>query len=112
VSVDCQPPFVIDGSKNAHSYGAGIIVSMDPPLIICDRDTVPISIAVISLTFDNSLTISADLVFLHPYYNFAVLTFDPTLVIKAKIKMKVAELADIDLNIGDTVTYVGLSGNF
>lgn len=85
---------------------------MNPPMIVCDRDTVLISIAVISLTFDNSLTISADLVFLHPYYNFAILTFDPAPVIKANIKIEAAELADIDFHVGDTVTYVGLSGNF
>ncbi|KAK4514241.1 F-box domain-containing protein [Mucor velutinosus] len=110
VSVDCYPPFVVDGSKNPHSYGAGVIVSLNPPLIVCDRDTVPISINVISLTFDNSLTISADLVFLHPFYNFAVLKFDPTPVIEAGIKMKAATLNDQDFQVGDQVTYVGLSG--
>lgn len=110
VSVDCYPPFVVDGSKNPHSYGAGVIVSMSPPLIVCDRDTVPISINVISLTFDNSLTISADLVFLHPFYNFAVLKFDPAPVIEAGIKMKAATLSSQDFQVGDQVTYVGLSG--
>lgn len=112
VSIDCYPPFVVDGSKNPHSYGAGVIVSMNPPLIVCDRDTVPISINVISITFDNSLTISADLVFLHPFYNFAVLKFDPTPVIEAGIKMKAAVLNDQDFQVGDQVTYVGLSGNY
>lgn len=110
VSVDCYPPFVVDGSKNPHSYGAGIIVSMNPPLVVCDRDTVPISISVISLTFENSLTISAELVFLHPFYNFAVLKFDPTPVLEAGIKMKAAALDDKDFEIGDQVTYIGLSG--
>ncbi|OAC99060.1 hypothetical protein MUCCIDRAFT_127026, partial [Mucor lusitanicus CBS 277.49] len=112
VSVDCYPPFVVDGSKNPHSYGAGVIVSMNPPLIVCDRDTVPISINVISLTFDNSLTISADLVFLHPFYNFAVLKFDPAPVIEAGIQMRAATLNDQDFQVGDQVTYVGLSGKY
>lgn len=112
VSVDCYPPFVVDGSKNPHSYGAGVIVSMNPPLIVCDRDTVPISINVISLTFDNSLAISADLVFLHPFYNFAVLKFDPAPVIEAGIQMRAATLNDQDFQVGDQVTYVGLSGKY
>ncbi|KAI8380011.1 hypothetical protein EDC96DRAFT_434555 [Choanephora cucurbitarum] len=110
VSVDCLPPFMIDGSKNAHSYGAGIVVSMNPPLILCDRDTVPISIGVISVTFDNSMTVSADLVFLHPFYNFAVLKFDPSPVIQAGIDIKVAQLVDKEFEVGDQVTYVGMSG--
>ncbi|KAI7904922.1 uncharacterized protein BX663DRAFT_430081 [Cokeromyces recurvatus] len=111
VSIDCCPPFIIDGSKNAHSYGAGIIVSLNPPLIICDRDTVPIHMSVISVTFDNSLTIPAELVFLHPFYNFAILKFDPTPIIKADIQMYVAELTEDEFAIGDKVTYVGLSGS-
>jgi S1-C subfamily serine protease len=84
---------------------------MDPPLVLCDRDTVPIGISVISLTFDNSLTISAELLFLHPYYNFAVLKFDPSPVIKANIDIHVALLDDSnDSEVGDSVNYVGLSG--
>ncbi|GAA5809801.1 hypothetical protein MFLAVUS_003214 [Mucor flavus] len=111
VSVDCYPPFVIDGLKNSHSYGAGIIVSMDPPLILCDRDTVPVGISVISLTFENSLTISADLLFLHPLYNYAILKFDPSAVFEAGIEIKVASLDDSgDFNVGDSINYVGLSG--
>lgn len=111
VSVDCYPPFVIDGLKNSHSYGAGIIVSMNPPLILCDRDTVPVGISVISLTFENSLTISAELLFLHPFYNYAVLKFDPSAVFEAGIEIKVASLDDSsDFNVGDSVNYVGLSG--
>ncbi|RCI07248.1 serine protease [Rhizopus stolonifer] len=111
VSIDCNPPFVVDGSRNSHSYGAGVIVSLDPPLIVCDRDTVPIGISVISITFQNSLTISADLLFLHPFYNFAVLTFDPSPAINAGIKIEAAVLDEKEFKVGDTVNYVGLSGN-
>lgn len=111
VSVDCYPPFVIDGLKNSHSYGAGIVISMDPPLVLCDRDTVPIGISVISLTFDNALTISADLIFLHPFYNFAILKFDPSPVFEANIEIRVASLDDSsDFKVGDSINYVGLSG--
>ncbi|KAG2206824.1 hypothetical protein INT47_007580 [Mucor saturninus] len=111
VSVDCYSPFIIDGIKSSHSYGAGVVVSMDPPLIICDRDTVPVGISVISLTFNNSITISADLIFLHPFYNFAVLKFDPSLVFKSNIDIIVADLDDgSDLKVGDTINYIGLSG--
>lgn len=110
VSIDCHPPFMIDGSRTGHSYGAGTIVSLDPPLIVCDRDTVPIGISVISVTFQNSLTVSAKLLFLHPFYNFAVLEFDLYAIIHAGIKVKAAVLDKRDFHIGDTVNYVGLSG--
>lgn len=110
VSVDCYPPFIVDGSKSAHSYGAGVIVSMNPPLIICDRDTVPLSISVITITFENAMTVPAKLEFLHPFYNFAVLKFDPTPVLKAGYKINVAPLIDTEVQVGEQLNYIGLSG--
>lgn len=110
VSVECKTPFVIDGCRNGYAYGAGIIVSLDPPLVICDRDTVPIGIGVISITFQHSLTVPAELLFLHPFYNFAVLKFDPQAIIQAGIKIKTAVLDKRDFRLGDTVKYIGLTG--
>ncbi|KAI9248628.1 hypothetical protein BY458DRAFT_590590 [Sporodiniella umbellata] len=111
VSIDCNSPFVVDGSKCPHSYGTGVIVSLNPPMIICDRDTVPVGITVISVTFQSSLTISANLLFLHPFYNFAVLSFDPSLVTQSGIDIRAVELDATQLKVGDIVNYIGLSGS-
>ncbi|KAI7870240.1 hypothetical protein BDF14DRAFT_1776366 [Spinellus fusiger] len=111
VAVDSYPPYVIDGLRTSHSYGAGVVVSLDPPLIVCDRDTVPVSITTISLTFGGSVTLPARLLFLHPFYNYAILTFDPSPVLEAGIEIHSATLSEKEIEVDDAMHYVGLGGN-
>lgn len=112
VAVDCNPPHVMDGMQNSHSYGTGFVVSLDPPLVVCDRDTVPVGIASIRLTFRRALTIPAQIVFLHPHANFAVLAFDPQELIHAGMtEQPYAVLSDTEPSPGDKAHYVGLGGN-
>ncbi len=82
-----------------------MIISTDPPLIICDRDTIPISIGNIFITFANSIIIPGKLLYLHPMYNYAILTYDKTLL--GETLVKAIELSDKDLVQGDSVYLVG-----
>ncbi|CAO3585003.1 unnamed protein product [Absidia cylindrospora] len=111
VSVDCYPPFVIDGIRDSHSFGSGLVISLDPPLVISDRDTVPTALCDISLTFGNSVTVSARVEFLHPFYNFAILSFDPVPLVSSGLEVHAAELSDSNLERNDKVNYVGLGGD-
>ncbi|ORY93040.1 hypothetical protein BCR43DRAFT_444348 [Syncephalastrum racemosum] len=112
VAVDCNPPHVMDGMQNSHSYGTGFVVSLEPPFVVCDRDTVPVGIASIRLTFRRTLTIPAQIVFLHPHANFAVLSFDPQELIHAgMMEQPYAVLSDVEPSPGDKVHYVGLGGD-
>ncbi|KAI9302440.1 hypothetical protein BJ944DRAFT_242360 [Cunninghamella echinulata] len=111
VSIDCYAPFVIDGLQSSHTFGAGVIVSLNPPLVICDRDTVSSAVGNIFLTFNNSISINAQLEFLHPFYNFALLSFDPKKVSSSETEYYAAEISDIELRRGDRTNYVGLGGD-
>ncbi|ORZ15704.1 hypothetical protein BCR42DRAFT_41656 [Absidia repens] len=111
VSVDCYPPFVIDGIRDSHSFGSGLVISLDPPLVISDRDTIPTALCDISLTFGNSVTTSARVEFLHPFYNFAILSFDPLPIVSSGLEVHAAKLSDSNLERNDKVNYVGLGGD-
>ncbi|KAI9018755.1 hypothetical protein CLU79DRAFT_837028 [Phycomyces nitens] len=111
VAVDAYPPYVVDGLRNSHTYGAGLIVSMNPPLVLCDRDTVSVGISAISLTFGSSITISARLLFLHPFYNYAILSFDAGHLASAGVQVNAATLGNKILQPGDRVNYIGLGGD-
>ncbi|KAI9313828.1 hypothetical protein BX666DRAFT_2029999 [Dichotomocladium elegans] len=112
VAVDCYPPFVIDGIQTSHAYGAGVIVSLDPPRVVCDRDTVPTAMCSVMLTFRHKVTVPARPVFLHPYHNYVVLAFD-------SVPDDQVYYAHLDNHTptccshgpGDRVHYVGLDGN-
>ncbi len=44
VAIDFYLPYLVDGMKATQFYGTGFILSTNPPLIMCDRDTVPIGL--------------------------------------------------------------------
>ncbi|KAH8548283.1 trypsin-like cysteine/serine peptidase domain-containing protein [Umbelopsis sp. PMI_123] len=109
VAIDFHMPYLVDGMKSTQYYGCGLIVSLDPPLIICDRDTVPVAIGDIHLCFANSISIPGKLVFLHPFSNYAVLSFDPRLL--GNTPIQAAKLSSERLSPGDQVNFVGLAGD-
>ena len=85
------------------------MLSTDPPLIACDRDTIPISVGDIFITFANSIIIPGRLLYLHPFYNYAILTYDASLL--GETPVVAAELNDIELNQGDEVYLVGIGND-
>jgi S1-C subfamily serine protease len=109
VAIDFYLPYLIDGMKATQFYGTGYIVSTQPPLIMCDRDTIPIGVGDIFITFANSIIIPGQLLLLHPFYNYVVLTYDPTLI--GDTLVKPIEFNLTGLNQGDKVNFVGLSSD-
>ncbi|PKY28468.1 trypsin-like serine protease [Rhizophagus irregularis] len=109
VTVTFNLPYNVNGLRNTSNtqfYGAGVILSIDPPLILCDRYTVPISVGDIFITFANNIIIPGKLTYLHPLYNYAILTYDKTLL--GKTPIKAIELSDKELVQGDSVYLVGI----
>ncbi|KAG0083211.1 hypothetical protein BGZ92_010989 [Podila epicladia] len=106
VAIDFHLPFLVDGMKATQFYGTGLVVSTNPPLIVCDRDTIPISIGDIFITFANSVIIPGRLVYLHPHYNFVVLTYDSALL--ADTPVKPATFSNKALAQGDECWLVGV----
>ena len=87
-----------------------MIVSTEPPLIVCDRYSVPISFGDIFITFANSIIIPGKLTYLHPIYNYAILTYDNTLL--GKTPVQAIEFSDKELVQGDSVYLVGICGDY
>lgn len=109
VAIDFYLPYLVDGMKATQFYGTGFILSTNPPLIMCDRDTVPIGLGDIFITFANSIIIPGQLVFLHPFYNFVILTYDPALI--GDTIVNPVEFSEVELNQGDEVNFVGIGND-
>ena len=71
------------------------------------RDTVPIALGDLHLTFGGQLKIPAEVVFLHPEHNFTFLRYDPKLI--GDTKVRAAKLRPRALHNGDRVWLVGMS---
>ncbi|OMJ28165.1 Pro-apoptotic serine protease [Smittium culicis] len=86
VSIDFHIPYLVDGMITTQFYGPGYIIDKENGLIVCDRDTVPISTGDVFITFAQSLVITAKIILLHPIYNFTILKYDTRLIGDTEVK--------------------------
>ncbi|EFJ36348.1 hypothetical protein SELMODRAFT_165477 [Selaginella moellendorffii] len=113
MEVHIPPSSLLDGVHAQHFFGTGIIIhhSSDLGLIAVDRNTVAISVADIMLSFAAiPIEIPAEVVFLHPIHDFAVVAYNPSALGEAgAAAVRAAVLHPEPLKRGDAVHLVGLS---
>ncbi len=80
VWVDFNIPYIVDNVFSQHFSGAGLVVDAENGLISIDRNTVPIGMGDATVTFFGSFEVPAEVVFLHPAHNLALLKYDPKLL--------------------------------
>ena len=80
VVVTFDLPYTISGVSDRHYYGTGLIVDAERGLIVVDRNTVPVAMGDVTVTFAGSLQIDAKVEYVHPLHNFAVVSYDPSII--------------------------------
>src|SRR5262249_54448315 len=109
VFVTFDMPYSISGVTEPNYHGAGLITDAQPGLLITDRNTVPVSMGDVRLTFAGTLEIPGEIVYVHPLHNLAVIHYDPKLI--GNTPVRAAKLASGELKPGETVNVVGMDGN-
>jgi len=107
VMVRTSIPYRLDGVHGEQFHGTGLVVDTERGLVVVDRETVPIALADITLTFNGSLEVPGELVYLHPERNLAVVRYDPGLI--GDTPVRAASVRDVELEVGDEVWMVGLT---
>ncbi len=77
VGMTFDMPYPLSGVNERNYRGTGLIVDAKRGLVITDRNTVPVSIGDVRLTFSDTLEIPAKVVYIHPLHNLAVVQYDP-----------------------------------
>jgi S1-C subfamily serine protease len=109
VMVTFDLPYTVSGVAERHYYGTGLIVDTKLGLIVVDRNTVPIALGDVTITFAGSLQVSGHVEYIHPLHNLAVVAYDPALI--GDTPVRAAKFSKEKLVAGESVWVVGLKGD-
>ena len=106
VGVGFDIAYSASGITERNYAGTGLLVDVDRGLVVVDRNTVPVSMGDVRLTFAGTIEIPARVVYIHPLHNLAVIQYDPKLI--GNTPVRAAKLATRDFRTGEAVWVVGL----
>jgi pro-apoptotic serine protease NMA111 len=108
VFINFDMPYSVSGVTERNYHGTGVIIDAERGLLVTDRNTVPVSMGDVRLTFGGALEIPGQIVYIHPLHNIAVIHYDPRLI--GTTPVRAARLATEELKPGESVNVVGMDG--
>ncbi|MDH5455016.1 MAG: trypsin-like peptidase domain-containing protein [Gammaproteobacteria bacterium] len=109
VVVTFDLPYTLSGVAERHYYGTGLIVDKERGYVLVDRNTVPIAIGDVTITFAGSLEVKGKVEQLHPLHNYAIVSYDPKII--GTTPVREARFNTKTLRPGDDVWVVGIKGD-
>ena len=105
VMVNFDMPYSASGVTEKNYHGTGVIVDAQRGLVAIDRNTVPIAMGDVRITFAGTVEVPGKVVFVHPLHNLAVVSYDPKSI--GNTPVRTATLLTTPLNAGEDVWVVG-----
>jgi S1-C subfamily serine protease len=105
VMVTFDMPYSISGVTEKNYHGTGLIVDAQRGLVVVDRNTVPVAMGDVRITFNGTVEVPGRVEFIHPLHNLAVVSYDPKSI--GDTPVRAATLIDKELGAGDDVWVVG-----
>ncbi|MBB6094346.1 S1-C subfamily serine protease [Povalibacter uvarum] len=109
VLVNFDMPYSVSGITERNYYGTGVIVDAERGLVVVDRNTVPVVIGDVRLTFAGTIEIPGRVEYVHPLHNLAMISYDPKSI--GATPAKAAVFKAIDVQPGEQVWAVGVRGD-
>ena len=108
VRIACTMPVKLDGFPQARRTGFGLVVDAEKGLVVISRAVVPYDLCDIAVHIADSIIVEGKVVFLHPLQNFAIIKYDPSLVLAP---VKSAKLSTENIKQGAETIFVGFNQN-
>ncbi|GAC1302021.1 MAG: hypothetical protein NVSMB10_02410 [Steroidobacteraceae bacterium] len=105
VMVSFDMPYSVSGVTEKNYHGTGLIVDAERGLVVVDRNTVPVAMGDVRITFNGTVEVPGKVEFIHPLHNLAVVSYDPHSI--GDTPVRAASFAPKELRAGDEVWVVG-----
>ncbi|MGH8303997.1 MAG: trypsin-like peptidase domain-containing protein [Steroidobacteraceae bacterium] len=109
VMVTFDMPYSVSGITERNYHGTGLVVDAERGLVVVDRNTVPVAVGDVTVTFAGTVQVPGRVVYVHPLHNYAVVAYDPKLIGSTPVRS--AKLAPRELAPGEPVWVVGLGAD-
>ena len=109
VLVNFDMPYTVSGVSDRHFYGTGVIADTERGWVVVDRNTVPVALGDVRITFAGSLEAPGEVEYIHPLHNLAVVSYDPALI--GDTPVRAADFSAEPVNPGEEVEVVGLKAD-
>ncbi len=109
VLVNFDMPYTVSGVSARRYYGTGVIVDAERGWVVVDRNTAPVALGDVRVTFAGSLEIPGKVEYIHPLHNLAVVSYDPNLI--GNTPVRTAEFSTAEAQPGEELEVVGLRGD-
>ncbi len=77
VLVEFNMPYSVSGVTERNYHGTGVVIDAQRGLVAVDRNTVPVAIGDVRLTFAGTIEVDGQVEYVHPLHNLAVVRYDP-----------------------------------
>jgi len=105
VTITFDMPYSVSGVTEKNYHGTGVIVDTRRGLVVIDRNTVPLAMGDVRITFNGTVEVPGKVEFIHPLHNLAVVSYDPRLI--GDTPVRAASFVTKELSPGDDVWVVG-----
>ena len=109
VLINFDMPYSVSGVTEKNYHGTGLILDAKRGLIAVDRNTVPVAMGDVRITFAGTVEVPGRVVFVHPLHNMAVIAYDPKAI--GNTPVRAATLVNAELVPGEDVWVIGQRGD-
>jgi pro-apoptotic serine protease NMA111 len=107
VLVNFSMPYSVAGVTERNYLGTGVVVDAARGLVAVDRNTVPVTLGDVRLTFAGTLEVEGRVAWVHPLHNLAMVAYDPAAI--GDTPVREARLVTRAVAPGEEVTVIGLN---
>jgi S1-C subfamily serine protease len=105
VTIGFDMPYSVSGVTEKNYHGTGVIVDAARGLVVVDRNTVPVAMGDVRITFGGTVEVPGRVVYVHPLHNLAVVAYDPKAI--GDTPVRAATFVTKELKPGEDVWVVG-----